>query len=57
MSTSPPRSSSPSPTPVGGNGPSMARGKGRRAMKLIEAPANSKASFVLNMTQAEFSRQ
>ncbi|KZP18996.1 hypothetical protein FIBSPDRAFT_955752 [Athelia psychrophila] len=41
------------PTPGGGN----AMAKGRRTLKLIEAPKNYKTSFQLNMTQAEFSRQ
>ncbi|KAH9835784.1 uncharacterized protein C8Q71DRAFT_763407 [Rhodofomes roseus] len=30
---------------------------GKRQVKIIEPPANTKCAFVLNLTQAEFSRQ
>ncbi|KAH9937459.1 uncharacterized protein B0H18DRAFT_970734 [Fomitopsis serialis] len=30
---------------------------GKRPIKIIEPPANTKCAFVLNLTQAEFSRQ
>ncbi|KZT74850.1 hypothetical protein DAEQUDRAFT_760853 [Daedalea quercina L-15889] len=30
---------------------------GKRPVKIIEPPANTKCEFVLNLTQAEFSRQ
>lgn len=48
---SPVKSSTPTP------GGRSAMAKGRRTLKLIEAPKNCKMSFQLNMSQAEFSRQ
>jgi hypothetical protein len=37
--------------------PSVVAAPSRKPVKMIQPPANQRESFVLNLTQAEFSRQ